>query len=46
VPVLPKDSDKPEEPAEVLQTIRKGRESDLVVGSPSGPDSKRAAEIS
>jgi hypothetical protein len=46
VPVVPEAIENAEEPAEVIQTIRKGRESDLVMGEPNVADTKRASEIS
>ena len=46
VPVVPETIDVKEDPAEVLQTIRKGRERDLVMGKPNIADVKRASEIS
>lgn len=46
VPVVPETVDVESEPAEVLQTIRKGRERDLVMGKPNVADVKRASEIS
>ena len=46
VPVVPETVDVSEEPAEVIQTVRKARERDLVMGSPNVADTKRASEIS
>jgi hypothetical protein len=44
--VVPETIEVESEPAEVLQTIRKGRERDLVMGKPNVADVKRASEIS
>ena len=46
VPVVPEIIDVAEEPAEVIQTVRRGRERDLVMGAPNVADVKRASEIS
>jgi len=45
VPVVPEKMEVAEEPAEILQTIRKGRERELVHGGP-GADAAVAADIS
>ena len=46
VPVVPETIDVREEPSEVIQTIRRGRERDLVMGEPNVADTTRASEIS
>lgn len=46
VPVVPEEGLAPEEPEEILQTLRQGRERDLVQGTENVADVKRASEIS
>ena len=45
-PVVPETIETQEAPADLIPTLRKGKESDLVYGAPNEADSKKASEIS